>query len=254
NPQKTNDSTIASTASASGAAASGQLPQADTRLRLERILLKQFDFASQTAQAVRQDSSQMIYFYWVMFGVLVAGLGFLLQLGSDSQAQGQAAGLAPYAQLLLLLALLGAGTVHLAFYSRWVRLRRRYADCFVFMTGISTVYIQRFEHTVPEMATILAWQPESTGENASVGTYLFTVYALLPVLGSLFFGAAIIVSGELWLNVNGGALFPLPMNLALCGIAVAVFVVSLGVFAVTGRTMRVQRKPGKLQIPVLGDI
>ena len=152
----------------SGSAVPGPPPRADTGLRLERILLRHFDFASQTAQAVRQDASQMIYFYWVMFGVLAAGLGFLLQLGSAPHTQSQATGLAPYAQPLVLLALLGAGTVHLAFYSRWVRLRRRYADCFAFMMGISTFYSERFDHDVPEIATLLAWQPESTDKNALV--------------------------------------------------------------------------------------
>src|SRR5262249_8055509 len=128
-PQKS-DTTIreptpATATLASGSAAPVPLPQADTGLQLERILLRHFDFASQTAQAVRQDASQMIYFYWVMFGVLAAGLGFLLQIGGAPHAQSQTTGLALYAQPLVLLALLAAGTVHLAFYSRWVRLRRR---------------------------------------------------------------------------------------------------------------------------------
>ena len=254
-PQQAGDAAVAPTAPTisppSGAAAPVPAHERATSVKLERILLKQFDFASQTAQAVRQDSSQMIYFYWVMFGVLVAGLGFLLQLGSETQAQRQAGGLAPYAQPLMLLALLGAGIVHVAFYNRWVRLRQRYNDCFAFMTGISAFYVQRFERSIPEIATLLAWQPESTAGAAPLGNYLFTVYALLPVLGSLFFGAAVIVGGELWLNVNGGALFPLPATVLLYGIAGVVVALSLVVFVASGRTPRTSRKR---QIPVLGDI
>jgi hypothetical protein len=255
-PQPAGDTPVAPTAATTSSAPDGvgapdPARERETSVKLERILLKQFDFASQTAQAVRQDSSQMIYFYWVMFGVLVAGLGFLLQLGSDTQTQSQEAGLAPYAQPLMLLALLGAGTVHLAFYSRWVRLRRRYADCFAFMTGISTFYVRRFERAVPEIATLLAWQPESSAVTAPLGGYLFSVYALLPLLGSLFFGAAVIVGGELWLNVNGGALFPVPVNLPLYGLAGVVFVLSLVVFVASGRAPQANRKD---QILVLGDI
>ncbi|HUY77336.1 MAG TPA: hypothetical protein VMV29_11235 [Ktedonobacterales bacterium] len=250
-PQKQDNISVAAPSSEPGSAAPVHSQKADTSVKLEQILLKQFDFASQTAQAVRQDSSQMIYFYWVMFGVLAAGLGFLLQLGGNAPAQRQAAGVASYAQLLMLLALLGAGAVQLAFYSRWVRLRRRYTDCFAFMTGISTFYIQRFERAIPELATLLAWQPESTGMNASLGAFFFTVYSLLPVLGSLFFAGAAIMGGEVWLQVNGGALFPLPANLPLYGIAAGVFVLSLIVFFASGRAMRSDRKT---HIPVLGDI
>jgi len=243
------NTTVAALPQEPNAAPSVDSPDAATSVHLEQILLKQFDFASQTAQAVRQDASQMIYFYWVMFGVLATGLGFLLQLSGG--AQSQAGGLASYAQVLMLLALLGAGAAHVAFYSRWIRLRRRYADCFAFMSGISTFYTQRFEHAIPELATILAWQPESTGVDAPLGASLFTVYSLLPALGSLFFAAAAFMGGEVWLHVNGGALFPLPANPPIYGVAGGVLALSLIVFFVIGRAMRSDRKS---PVPVLGDI
>lgn len=252
-PQQIDNALGASSSAMPSAAPGSGSPDIDLKsgIKLEHILLKQFDFASQTAQAVRQDASQMIYFYWVMFGVLVAGLGFLLQLGGATPGQSSAGGLASYTQVLMLVALLGAGTVHLAFYSRWLRLRRRFTDCFAFMTGISAFYIQRFEHDIPEIATLLAWQPESAGATAPLSDSLFTVYSLLPALSSLFFGAAVVVGGEVWLQVNGGALLPLPVSLPLYSAAGAVVVVSCALFWLTRRSMR---SSGKTRIPVLGDI
>ncbi len=124
-------------------------------------------------------------------------------------------------------------------------------DCFAFMTGISNFYIQRFQRAIPEIATLLAWQPESTGADTPPAASLFTVYSLLPMLGSLFFAAAAIMGGEVWLHANGGALFPLPANPLLYGAAGGVFALSLIVFVASGRALRSNKK---FRVPVLGDI
>lgn len=193
----------------------------------------------------------MIYFYWVMFGVLAAGLGFILQLGAGGRAPGQVAGLAAYSQVLMLVALVGAGVVHLAFYSRWLRLRRRYNDCFAFMTGISTFYVQRFERDVPEIGALLAWQPESAAARQPLSAYVVSVYSLLPLLSGVFFGAAVVVGGEMWLGVNGGALFPIPINATLLGAAGGVVVLALALVILAGRMAGSRRAS---RTPVLGDI
>src|SRR5262245_11609040 len=77
--------------------------QVDLSLKLEEILLRQFDYATRIAQVVREDLSRTLYLYFVMVGVFVAGLGFLLQFSQTSTGGFGAAALPEVPQTLALV-------------------------------------------------------------------------------------------------------------------------------------------------------
>jgi hypothetical protein len=199
----------------------------EIHLHLEKILLKQFDFASETSHQARQDTSQLIYFYFVALGVLVAGLGFLLQLANESRS---------YLQLGVLVILVAAGIMHDAIFIRFVRLRQRYIASFARMSQIADVYITRFKKELPEIDQILQWSSHSQFVPSPV--FAFFPYAIYAVLGSAGFALAVIVGDELWLGKNDGAIFPLPNSLDVYVFSVGVFVISLAIIFSAGLALR----------------
>lgn len=209
--------------------------QVDLSLKLEEILLRQFDYATRIAQVVREDLSRTLYLYFVMVGVFVAGLGFLLQFGRNSTGGFNATAVAEVPQTLALVTSLAAGLLHAAFFVRFVRLRRRLQECHRYIGQITDYYIARVQAEGPRVEQILRWRPEALGVVVPAQSALFSAYSLLAVFASISFATVAGIVGELWLGANRGNVLPLPESVPLYAAAAAVFVLSLVAFIVYDR-------------------
>ena len=98
----------------------------DQTLRLESMMLAEFNYASATAYQALEDRGRMFNFYLGITGVLASGLGALYGFGSHVE-QSQALALA-----LLIL----AGFIGVIFFFKIVRIRQAFDDSLLTMNTI----------------------------------------------------------------------------------------------------------------------
>lgn len=190
----------------------------DASLRLESMLLEEFNYASVTAYQAQEDRARMFNLYLLLIGVLGSGLAAAYQLGG---------GLKSYAGELSVALLLVAGFMGIAFFIKLVRLRQAWRESALAMSLIKEYYIAQFSASAPEAARAFYWRLRTlpTGEKRTSTTAV--VCGTVAMLGSLCFAGATVVLGLLvlpqWLGASEAATLPW----AFAGI---VFVVALILF------------------------
>src|SRR5579864_6373703 len=108
----------------------GAAPEAagrDASLRLENMLLEEFNYAGVTAYQAQEDRARMFNLYLLLIGVLGSGLAAVFQLGH---------GLRAYTQVLATGLLFIAGVMGIAFFVKLIRLRQAWRESAVAMTMI----------------------------------------------------------------------------------------------------------------------
>lgn len=162
----------------------------DTSLRLENMLLEEFNYASVTAYQAQEDRARMFNLYLLLIGVLGSGLAAVYQLGGGFQAFG--------GELSIAL-LLAAGLMGVAFFAKLIRLRQAWRESALVMALIKEYYIQEFATSAPGAVRAFYWRLKTlpTGEKLTSTTAV--VCATIATLGSLCFMGAFVVAGLLWL-------------------------------------------------------
>src|SRR5579864_1763484 len=90
-------------------------PRLDASLRVESILLKEFDYAGLTAYQVYENRERIFNFYFTLMGALLSGLGALYQLSRNTNTDWR-----PLAVGLLI----ASGLLSSIFYVRLIHLRQ----------------------------------------------------------------------------------------------------------------------------------
>ncbi len=162
----------------------------DASLRLENMLLEEFNYASVTAYQAQEDRARMFNLYLLLIGVLGSGLAAVYQLGGS---------LKPFASELSLALLLVAGLMGVAFFTKLIRLRQAWRESVLAMTLIKEYYIEQFSASAPNVTRAFYWRLKTlpTGEKRASTT--FVVCATVAALGSLCFAGAVVVVGVMWL-------------------------------------------------------
>ncbi len=169
----------------------------DTALRLESMLLEEFNYASVTAYQANEDRARMFNLYLLLIGVLGSGLAAAYQLGG---------GLKSYAGELSVALLLVAGFMGIAFFIKLIRLRQAWRESALAMSLIKEYYIAQFSASAPHAARAFYWRLRTlpTGEKRTSTTAV--VCGTVALLGSLCFAGAAVVLGLLflpqWLGVT----------------------------------------------------
>jgi len=204
-------------ASAPGAG-SGVVPQLDATLKLESMLLEEYNYASVTAYQANEDRARMFNLYLLVVGVLASGLGAIYQLGDK---------VGPYSSTLALVLLTITGILGIAFFMKLVRLRQAFRESLLSMSTVKEYYIQHFRLQVPNVEQAFRWRLSTIVPGESFGTVTFVICATVALLGSLCFGAAAVVVYELFLQGNSVQLSVLPAGLQPYLLAAVVTFVSL---------------------------
>ena len=171
-------------------------PAHDSSLRLENMLLEEFNYASVTAYQANEDRARMFNLYLLLIGVLGSALAAIYQIGG---------GLKAFAGELAVALLLVAGLMGVAFFMKLVRLRQAWRESVLAMSVIKEYYIREFSDSAPHAVHAFYWRLKTlpTGEKMTSTTAV--VCATVAALGSLCVMGAVVVLGLQWLP---GALEP----------------------------------------------
>jgi len=172
-------------------------PRLDASLRVESILLKEFDYAGLTAYQVYENRERIFNFYFTIMGALLSGLGFLYQLSHNTSADWR-----PLAVGLLI----AGGLLSAIFYVRLIHLRQSLRDSIITTYVIKEFYIQQFMEAIPNIEQAFRWRLATlpSGERPSSDTS-FVLYPI-AVLCSLAFGVVGLIGDQLRLDFHGSAL------------------------------------------------
>jgi hypothetical protein len=180
-----------------GAGADGLRPRLDTSLRVENILLKEFDYAGLAAYQVYENRERIFNFYFTIIGALLSGLGFLYQLSHNTDTDWRP---------LMIGLLIAGGLLSAIFYVRLIHLRRSLRDSIITTYVIKEFYIQQFMEDIPNIEQAFRWRLATipSGERPSSDTS-FVLYPI-AALGSLAFGVAALIGDQVRLESGGAAL------------------------------------------------
>ena len=172
-------------------------PRLDASLRVESILLKEFDYAGLTAYQVYENRERIFNFYFTLMGALLSGLGALYQLSRNTNTDWR-----PLAVGLLI----ASGLLSSIFYVRLIHLRQSLRESIITTYVIKEFYIQQFVEDIPNIEQAFRWRLATipSGERPSSDTS-FVLYPIALVC-SIAFGIAGLVGDQLRLDAHGAAL------------------------------------------------
>jgi len=180
--------------------ASGPGAGLDTSLRVESILLKEFDYAGLTAYQVYENRERIFNFYFTLMGALISGLGALYQIGESTHT--------PWQPLAVALLTVG-GLLSLTFFVRLIHLRQSLRDSIITSYVIKEFYISQFMEKIPQIEQAFRWRLSTipSGERPSSDTS-FVTYPI-ALLGSACFAVAALLGDQLWVAYKHATLLPL---------------------------------------------
>jgi hypothetical protein len=179
-------------------------PKLDASLRVESILLKEFDYAGLTAYQVYENRERIFNFYFTLMGALLSGLGALYQISVNSKTDWR-----PLAVALLI----AGGLLSAIFYVRLIHLRQSLRDSIITTYVIKEFYIQQFVRDLPKIEHAFRWRLATipSGERPTSDTS----FVLYPVatLGAISFGVGTLLADQL---LSGGQTLIMPgLNVSL---------------------------------------
>ncbi len=186
----------------------------DQRLRLENMMLAEFNYASATAYQALEDRGRMFNFYLGIAGVLASGLGALYGFGKTIQ----------HSEYLAMALLILAGFIGVIFFLKIVRIRQAFDDSLLTMNTIKEHYISNFKGIVPAVEDIFRWRIKSMPSGRRFGSLTFLVCFAIIFIDSVAVGLAAIIVTELATNDANTDLLHLSTNTLPYLIGVGVFV------------------------------
>jgi ADP-ribose pyrophosphatase len=191
------------------------LTNIDPTLRLESVMLAEFNYANATAYQAMDDRGRMFGIYLGIASVLAGGVGALYELGSKSA----------HSEVIASSLLVLAGFVGLIFFFKIVRIRQALDDSLVTMNIIKEHYIKHFKGTVPAVDEIFRWRLKTIPPGSRFGSLTFLVCLAIMLIDSVALGLAAVVITELATNDANTDFLHLPTNSII-------YIVGWGVLAV----------------------
>lgn len=200
---------------ARSAAASQRDPliNTDQTLRLESIMLEEFNYAASTAYEALEDRGRMFSFYLSIATALAGGVGALYEFGNRTAES------AIVATALFVL----AGFTGLIFLFKIIRIRQAFDDSLLTMNVIKEYYIAQFKATVPDVETIFRWRMKTMPSGRRFGSLTFLVCFAITFIDSVALGLAAALITELVTQDGGTALQRLPTNPVVYIVGAVVF-------------------------------
>jgi hypothetical protein len=236
------------------ASATDPLTNADPTLKLESIMLAEFNYASATAYQALDDRGRMFGIYLGIASVLAGGVGALYELGKkDANSEVIAAA-------LLLL----AGFIGVIFFFKIVRIRQAFSDSLLTMNVIKEHYIAQFRASVPNVETIFRWRMQTMPSARRFGSLTFLVSFGIILIDSLALGLSAAAIAELATHDANPDFIHLPNNPLIYAVGFGVILLALMVQCTAylallragGQKQAIEQIASELKIPapsVLGE-
>ena len=183
--------------------ANGSNSTFDTSLKIENMLLEEFNYVSVTAYQAMEDRARISSFYYLLLGVLASGLAAVYQFSGGTRN-------IPLSLVTILL-FIGA-LISISFFVTLIRLRQAYKESLLTMNVIKEFYIDQFKQQMPAIEQAFRWRLATMPKGERVGSVTFMIAALNAFIGSLCLGAAVFFIAEqplseAWASILAGVVF-----------------------------------------------
>jgi hypothetical protein len=146
----------------------GSRPELDQSLKIESLLLEEYNYASVTAYQALEDRARMFNLYLLLFGVVASGLGAVYQFGGPTSNTGS-----NFIQALIVTLLIVGGLLGFAFFVKLIRLRQAYRESLICMNLIKEFYIQQFQKQMPQITRAFRWRLKTIPAGERFGSVTF---------------------------------------------------------------------------------
>jgi hypothetical protein len=165
----------------------GSNNKSDTPLRIENMLLAEFNYASITAYQAMEDRARISSFYYLLLGVLASGLAAIYQLSGGTHN----------VPLFLVVTLLVIGAlISICFFVTLIRLRQAYKESLISMNVTKEFYIKEFKQQIPAIEHAFRWRLETIPKGERIGSVTFMIASLNALIGSLCLAGAVFIGTE----------------------------------------------------------
>ena len=179
-----------STGQATGA---GKEIKFDTSLKMENMLLEEFNYVSVTAYQAMEDRARISSFYYLLLGVLATVLAAIYQFSGGTRN-------IPLSLVTILL-IIGA-LISISFFVTLIRLRQAYKESLITMNVIKEFYIDEFKQQMPKIEKAFRWRLATIPKGERIGSVTFMIAALNVIIGSLCLAGAVYFITEIPLSVT----------------------------------------------------
>ncbi|HXZ04752.1 MAG TPA: hypothetical protein VEH81_07950, partial [Ktedonobacteraceae bacterium] len=155
--------------------ANGSNNTIDTSLKIENMLLEEFNYVSVTAYQAMEDRARISSFYYLLLGVLASGLAAVYQFSGGTRN-------IPL-PLVALLLIIGA-LISISFFVTLIRLRQAYKESLLTMNVIKEFYIDQFKQQMPAIEQAFRWRLSTMPKGERIGSVTFMIAALNAFIGS----------------------------------------------------------------------
>ena len=156
----------------------------DTTLKLENMLLEEYNYANLTAYQAMEDRTRMFNLYLLLIGILASGLGVVYQFSGRAST---------YSLPLAIALLLIGGILGIAFLVKLIRLRQAWRESVICMNVIKEFYIQQFRQQVPQIERVFRWRLKNIPSGERFGNTTVVVCSTVALLESACFAGAAFV-------------------------------------------------------------
>ncbi len=169
----------------------------DTSLKIENMLLKEFNYASATAYQAMEDRARFSSFYYVLVGVLATGLAAIYQFSGGTYD----------VPLFLVTTLLVIGAlISICFFVTLIRLRQAYKESLLSMNVIKEYYIVQYKQQMPTIEQAFRWRLHTMPKGERVGSVTFMFASLNAIIGSLCLAGAVFLDTKQPLTQLGASI------------------------------------------------
>ncbi len=160
----------------------------DSGLKIENMLLEEFNYASTTAYQAMEDRARMFNMYLLVVGILGSAFGAIYPLGGASRS---------FIQPIAAVVLFAAGIAGIAFFVLLIRLRQAFRQSLITMSVIKEFYIREFQEQMPTVRHAFRWRLSGIPAGERAGSATFIVCHMVGFIGALCFAGCVFMSDEL---------------------------------------------------------
>lgn len=161
----------------------------DSGLKIENMLLEEYNYAATTAYQAMEDRARMFNMYLLVVGILGSAFGAIYPLGGGAARS--------FIQPIAAVVLFAAGVAGIAFFVLLIRLRQAFRQSLITMNVIKEFYIREFQKQMPNIIYAFRWRLKGIPAGESRGSATYIVCHMVGFIAALCFAGCIFMANEL---------------------------------------------------------
>ena len=161
----------------------------DSGLKIENMLLEEFNYAATTAYQAMEDRARMFNMYLLVVGILGSAFGAIYPLGGGAARS--------FIQPIAAVVLFSAGVAGIAFFVLLIRLRQAFRQSLITMNVIKEFYIREFQKQMPSVVYAFRWRLKGIPAGESRGSATYIVCHMVGFIAALCFAGCVFMGNEL---------------------------------------------------------